>query len=169
MLKHEHLSCPSGSEGGLLRTEANTLDTFQMLKHLSCPSGSKKGLLRTEANTLGTLQMLKYLSCPSESKKVLLRTEIFSAVASLLHQPTALSSALALLYAVIYLQGVSLLRVCTKLCLSDGQVIFPGTCVFSPTFALGTNHLISGGVGGGGASTFRRGRKIFGRLLGGRK
>ena len=155
MLKHEHLSCPSGSEGGLLRTEANTLGTFQMLKHLSCPSGSKKGLLRTEANTLGTLQMLKYLSCP---------------VASLLHQPTALSSALALLYAVIYLQGVSLLRVCTKLCLSDGQVIFPGTCVFSPTFALGTNHLISGGVGwGGGASTFRRGRKFFGRLLGGRK
>ena len=36
MLKHEHLSCPSGGgggEGGLLKTEANTLGTLQMLKH----------------------------------------------------------------------------------------------------------------------------------------
>ena len=70
----------------------------------------------------------------------------FSAVASLLHQLTALSSTLTLLYAVIYLQGVSLLRVYTKLCISDGQVIFPGTCVFPPLFfSLGTSHLISGG------------------------
>ena len=58
-----------GGEGGLLRTEANTFSTLQMLKHehLSCPSGGEGGLLRTEANTLGTLQMLKHerLSCPS--------------------------------------------------------------------------------------------------------
>ena len=56
-------------EGGLLRTEANTLGTLQMLKHehLSCPSGGEGGLLKTEADTLGTLQMLKHerLSCPS--------------------------------------------------------------------------------------------------------
>ena len=51
-----------GGEGGLLKTEANTLGTLQMLKHerLSCPSGGEGGLLKTEANTLGTLQMLKH-------------------------------------------------------------------------------------------------------------
>ena len=87
----------------------------------------------------------------------------FSTVASLLHQPTALSSTLTLLYAVIYLQGVSLLRVCTKLCISDGQVIFPGTCVFFFAHFCFRNESFNIR---GGAGTFRRGRKIFGRLLG---